>query len=126
MTADPLARVFGPVDVDDIATRHDVTADRLRTLVSSHQEGMAELPGVENLVYEWRSQFDLSVRHQSDRCYVVDAPAWAWAEFATALDASEEEMAALQEVHRHAVLAHDHTDLPAGSDANPMVLLRES
>ena len=126
MTADPLPPVFGPVDVDEIATRHDVTADRLRTLVSSHQDQMAELPGVENLVYEWRSQFDLPVRHQSDQCYVVDAPPWAWAEFATALDAREDEMAALQEVHRHAVLGHEDAELPADADANPMVLLRES
>ena len=124
MSSDAVSAAFENVDVEAVASEHSVGPERLASLVAAHQEGMAKLPGVENLVYEWRKQFDATVIARTQREYLVDAPEWAWEEFADGLDADADEMAALAAVHERAVAAH--ADTPADvEDATPMVLVRE-
>lgn len=101
-TAEDVPAVFEDGLVTAVADDHDVPRDRLTSLLADHQSGVADLPGVENLVYEWRRQFDATVVDSTETAYYVAAPPWVWEEFAESLDATEAEAGALADVHaRH-------------------------
>lgn len=125
MTATGPPAPFTPESIDDVATERDVDAGRLAELVADHQALMRRLPGVENLLYEWRKQFDATVLERSDRWYVVDAPAWVWDEFASSLSATDAALDALAVVHARTAAELATESTPDLSDATPIVLVRE-
>lgn len=74
--------------------------DALATLVARHQQSVRDLPGVEDIVYEWRNHFHRDpLVHREPGVYVLALPAHVWDEFADALDASEAELDVLVAVH---------------------------
>lgn len=98
------------------AADHDVDRGELAELVGRHQSAAATLPGIEDLVYEWRKQYDDAVVERTPGWYYLCVPEWVWGEFADHLDAGERDLAALVEVHRRTVVARTgaNTDPPDG------------
>lgn len=86
--------------VETVAGRHDVTAEELRDLLRRHQRQARDNPGVEDLVYEWRSQFrGQPVVHRTVDAYYLRLRDHVWDEFADALDIPETELRAVLDVH---------------------------
>jgi hypothetical protein len=120
-TRDPLA-AFDPATVERVAAAHDLPADRLRDRLAAHQRSVRALPGVDDIVYEWRRSFpgDPVVERRPD-AYLLVVAAPVWAEFADALDFDEATRDAVRAVHRETVAAVVEGSLP---DGDPVVLTR--
>jgi len=58
MTDSDLLRPFDDDVIRAIASENDVEEELLRDALETHQQTMRDTPGVEDLVYEWRKQFD--------------------------------------------------------------------
>ena len=96
---DPLA-VFGDKHIEAVAGEFDVEPDRLCTLTRRHQESVRDLPGVEDIVYEWRNQFHQDpLVHRDTEAYVLALRDHVWAEFADHLDLRDAHLAALRALH---------------------------
>lgn len=115
--ADSLGATDAPSEVVD--------ERRLRQLVADHQQSVRDLPGVENIVYEWRRSFAVNpVVLRTDSAYFLVVEPWVWAEFAAALSLSPAEVDALRAVHdrqfRRSVAAErDRTELDDTDDTTP-------
>jgi hypothetical protein len=111
---DPLAAFDGTV-VETVARQHDIDEQRLRALVRRHQQSVRDLPGVDDIVYEWRRMFptDPLVERRRDR-YVLAPPAHVWAEFGDSLGLDDDEQAAVVAVHTRQ--ANNAVDGDAGED----------
>ncbi|WP_459193941.1 hypothetical protein [Halosimplex sp. J119] len=110
MTRDELA-AFDDDVIGAAADAHDVTAERLAELVRTHQSNVRELPGVEDIVYEWRNYFhqDPLVGRTQDAYYLA-LPDHVWEEFIADMDIEDPERAAL-------LAAHDRQARAAPSEA---------
>ncbi|MEF8814454.1 MAG: hypothetical protein V5A55_11635 [Halovenus sp.] len=96
---DPLAG-FDPETIQAVAEDHDVDPERLETIARDHQNGVRSLPGVEDIVYEWRTQFhEDPLLSRSDRAYVLALRDHVWDEFVESLALSEAEVTALRALH---------------------------
>ncbi|WP_247009183.1 hypothetical protein [Halorientalis litorea] len=97
------ADLLAPFDdeaIERVAGKHDVTADELRELLRRHQRQARENPGVEDIVYEWRSQFHGDpLLHRTEEAYYLRLRDHVWDEFADALDIPETALFALLDVH---------------------------
>jgi hypothetical protein len=122
--ASNLPAVFDPDVVAEVANVEGVPRERLASLLADHQSGVRELPGVENLVYEWRRQFDATVLETTEAAYYVAAPPWVWDEFAESLDASAVEATAIASAHAEQVREYTGEDNDADDHAL-VVLARE-
>jgi hypothetical protein len=120
-TRDPLA-AFDPATVERVAAAHDLSADRLRDSLAAHQRSVRDLPGVDDIVYEWRRAFpgDPVVERRPD-AYLLVVAALVWGEFADALGLDETTREAVRAVHRETVAAAADGPLP---DGDPVVLTR--
>ena len=77
-----------------------VGADRLAALAREHQAGIRELPGVDDIVYEWRRGLPWDpVLFRSPEVYVLALPDRVWAEFLGELGTGNPEADALRELH---------------------------
>lgn len=97
-----------PFDADvlaETAEAHDVGESELAAAVARHQESVAALPGVENLAYEWRKQYESALLERTEDAYYLAVPEWVWSEFGDALDLGDVMLHAIIEVHRRTVLA---------------------
>jgi hypothetical protein len=116
-------RAFDPATVDRVATDHGVDPDRLADLLAAHQRLVHETPGtggVAGLVYEWRRAFGRDpVLRRTETAFHLAVEPHVWREYAAALDADEDETAAVRAVHAAAV-ARESND-----DRDPMVIWRE-
>ena len=121
-SGDPLAP-FDDEILETVAAEYGVDVGRLRRVVRRHQELVARLPGVEDVVYEWRKQFpsDPVVERRPD-AYYLSVAASVWPEYVAALELEESDAQALQAVHGRQ-LAATVGDEPTG-DRGPMVLAR--
>jgi hypothetical protein len=95
----PLA-AFDDATFDRVSEETGVPADRLRRLARRHQKGVRELPGVEDIVYEWRNHFHMDpMVERREELYVLALPAHVWEEFEDGLDCSSAAFDALKAVH---------------------------
>lgn len=123
MTRDPLApfddRVFAAV-----AEEHGVSPSEVRDLTRRHQALVRRLPGVDDIVYEWRRGFpnDPVVERRPD-AYFLSVADTVWPEYARALALDDREETLLRAVHRRQ-LAESVGGAPTG-DRGAMVLTRE-
>jgi hypothetical protein len=117
---DPLAP-FDEALFDVVGTDANVDAVRVRTLAVRHQRSMADLPGVENLLYEWRRNHGGAELGRTDEAYFAAAPATVWDEFATSLGATDAERQALVSLHERQV--QRTLDVTAASDGTTYVVL---
>ena len=123
MTRDPLAS-FDDGVFAAVARTHDVPDAALRDLVRRHQELVRRLPGVDDIVYEWRTAFpDDPVIERRPDVYYLSVAGTVWPEYAASLGLDDRETAALRAVHRRQLDA-SVGDRPTG-DRGAMVLTRE-
>lgn len=96
-----------------------VGADRLAALAREHQAGVRELPGVDDIVYEWRHQFPRDpLLLRSPKVYVLALPDRVWAEFLDRLNPDDPAADALLELHdRQARRTLARADRPDATDA---------
>lgn len=122
-TRDPLA-AFDDDIIDRVADRFELSSDELRDLVVRHQQQARTNPGVEDLVYEWRTQFHESpLLHQTPAAYYLRLREHVWDQFADALDISEVHLDALFDVHEEQARAVTGAEIKDGERL--MVLTRE-
>lgn len=122
----PLA-AFDDEVVEAVASEEGVDADELAALVARHQESVRELPGVTDLVYEWRKYlpYDPLVARTDEAFHLVVLPA-VWEEFERG-GFSAAEVGLLRAVHdRQARLdaRGRGDDESVYDDAAPIVLTR--
>ena len=123
VTRDPLAPFEDRV-IAAVAEEYDVSTATLRALVRRHQELVRRLPGVDDIVYEWRRSFpnDPVVERRPD-VYFLSVPATVWPEYVSALALDDNEAALLCAVHE-AQFEASVGGMPSG-DRNAMVLTRD-
>jgi len=96
---DPLA-AFDDDTIETVAASADLAESRLRTVAREHQEGVRDLPGVDDIVYEWRNQFHLDpLLHRESDVYVLALRGHVWDEFGDRLDLDDAELDALRALH---------------------------
>lgn len=100
---DPLA-AFDDEIIERVAGQSELSADELRELVARHQQQARDNPGVDDLVYEWRTQFHESpLVHQTPEAYYLRLRDHLWDQFADTLDIPEVDLYALLDVHEQQV-----------------------
>ena len=100
MTERDALGVFDAGLVTEVAGDHDIDSDRLSTLARTHQSNVRDLPGVDDIVYEWRTQFHQDpLLARTNAAYYLALPDHVWDEFAEDIGASEAERAALVDLH---------------------------
>lgn len=107
-----------------VADERGVEADDLGALVDRHQRSVRSLPGVDELVYEWRKQFDGAVLERTQAAYYLSVPDWVWSEFGESLDASADATDALAAVHSRTVERRDGLPDDPGENRTFVVLDR--
>lgn len=120
---DPLA-VFEDHVIGDVATESGADPAVLRDRVRHHQVSMRELPGIEDLVYEWRNLFHRDpLVERTDAAYVLVVREHVWEEFGDRLELTADELEQLRAVHaRQAREYAENTDRL--DDDEPIVLTR--
>jgi len=120
---DPLA-VFDDDVIEATTDDADVDEATLRAVACAHQEGVRDLPGVDDIVYEWRNQFHMDpLVHRSPEVYVLALQDHVWTEFADSLDLDDPSRKALKSLHdRQAQALVDATGRLDSDDA--LVLTR--
>jgi hypothetical protein len=125
---DPLAP-FDDAVFEEVAERASGDPTALRALARRHQKTVRNLPGVDNLVYEWRKflPYDPVVARTEAAFYCVVLPE-VWGDFADALDLADADFERLLAVHdrqarRAAETRGEPTEVFDG--ATPIVLTRE-
>ena len=122
VTRDPLA-AFDDDVLEAVAGEHDLSVESLRDLLVRHQELVRELPGVEDIVYEWRRTLPrnpLVERREAAYYLVVDDTVWT--EYRDALDAESGDFEALRAVHDRQLR---RVATPPDDDRAAIVLTRE-
>lgn len=107
------ASLFDRSHIDATARDHDVDVSALSAVAADHQANVESLPGVENLVYEWRKQYQSPLIARTRRAYYLAVPKWVWDEFGDALGTRSALLDALAELHRRTVVER------TGADATP-------
>lgn len=112
MTDDLLAP-FDLAVIRTTAQHNDVEEGELRDALASHQRTMRETPGVEDLVYEWRKQYDDPVLVRTPDLFVLALPPTVWEQYADHLEFEDETLAAVTAVHQEQTIRTDAVDFSA-------------
>lgn len=122
---EPLA-LFDDELLAAVAAEFDLDPAALRSAAERHQQQMRDLPGVDELVYEWRKTLPrdpLVARH--DDAYLLVVHPDVWPQFVDALELSEAELAALRAIHTRVLSAEaDAADIP-DDERDAMIVVRE-
>jgi len=97
------AERLSPFDDDvvrSVGAASNVGIQRLEEAVADHQRTMQENPGVEDLVYEWRKQYDNPVIHRTESVFILAVPPTVWEEYGRYLDFTDELLGAVTAVHQ--------------------------
>ena len=119
---DPLA----PFDEDVIravAGANDVAFEPLEATVADHQRTMRDTPGVEDLVYEWRNQYEDPVLLREPDVFIVGIPPTVWDEYGRYLDLEDDMLRALAAVHQEQTLRSDGVDLSGLPDGYATIVV---
>jgi hypothetical protein len=99
MGREPLS-VFDDDVIATVAEQSVIDADRLRTISEAHQSAVRDLPGVDDIVYEWRNQFHLDpLVSRTEAVYVLAVREHVWQEFADNHGLTDAERDALVRLH---------------------------
>jgi hypothetical protein len=100
MSRDPLA-AFDESLLAAVAGEFDVSVATLEALVRRHQQLVRRLPGVDDIVYEWRKGFPNDpVVERRPEAYYLSVAETVWPEYVAALSLSDREADILRTVHR--------------------------
>ncbi len=126
MTEETLLAPFDLAVIRTTAQRNDVEEGVLRDALASHQRAMRENPGVEDLVYEWRKQYDDPVLARTPERFVLALPPTVWEQYGDHLELDSDVFAALTAVHQEQTVrtaAVDFSAIPDGHTA--LIVARE-
>jgi hypothetical protein len=99
MSRGPLA-AFDDGIIGTVSEEYDIDEHALRAIATAHQEGIRDLPGVDDIVYEWRNQFHQDpLVHRTETVYVLAVQSHVWDEFGDSLDVTDAELTALRALH---------------------------
>jgi len=122
MTDETLLAPFDLAVIRTTAQHNDVEEAALREALAEHQQTMRENPGVEDLVYEWRKQYDDPVLLRTPELFVLALPPTGWEEYGDYRQLEDELLAAVAAVHQEQTVRTDAVD-PAAIPAGHAVLL---
>ena len=111
MVDSDLLAAFDDEVIRAVAAENDVERDLLVDALRDHQRTMRDNPGVENLVYEWRKQYDDPVLARTDSVFVVSVPPTVWEQFGESLDIETQTLRAVTAAHQEQTLRLDHVSL---------------
>ena len=106
-----------------VADANDVALEPLETAVADHQRTMRDTPGVEDLVYEWRKQYDDPVLFRDQSIFIVAVPPTVWEEYGSYLDLEDDVLRALAAVHQEQTLRTDDVDLSGFPEGHATVVV---
>ncbi|MFC7028025.1 hypothetical protein ACFQJ5_11215 [Halomicroarcula sp. GCM10025324] len=125
MVDSDLLAAFDDEVIRAVAAENDVERDLLVDALRDHQRTMRDNPGVENLVYEWRKQFQDPVLDRTPDRYVVAVKPSVWEEFGSFLELSDEMLGAVVAVHQEQVLRSlSEEALTSAPELVPLVVAR--
>ncbi|MDS0258655.1 hypothetical protein NDI56_04415 [Haloarcula sp. S1CR25-12] len=113
MTDDTLLAPFDDDVFRQVAAANDIDFEALQNAVADHQRTMRENPGVEDLVYEWRKQYDDPVLVRTPDLFVVAVTPTVWEEYGEYLDFEPDRLAAVSAVHQEQTIRTDAVDVSA-------------
>lgn len=121
---DPLA-VFEDDVVSETVEETGVDPDRLRGVARSHQLTVRDLPGVEDIVYEWRRSLPKNpLVERRPEAYYLAVDATIWGEYGDALSLSSDDFDALRTLHENQLAATLGADAVPDDGRLPLVLTR--
>ena len=104
MTDTELLRPFDADVIRTVAKANDIEIEPLRETLADHQRTMQQNPGVENLVYEWRKQYDDPVLARTDTVFIVAVLPTVWEEYGDYLDIDPPLLRAVTAAHQEQTL----------------------
>ena len=107
MTDDDLLAPFDLAVIRTTAQHNDIEEGALRDALADHQRTMRANPGVEDLVYEWRRQYDDPVLVRTPDVFVLALPPTVWEEYADYLEFEAETLGAVTAVHQEQTIRTD-------------------
>jgi len=126
MTDTELLRPFDDDVIRAVAKANDIETEPLREALADHQRTMQQNPGVENLVYEWRKQYDDPVIARTAAVFIVAVPPTVWEEYGDYLELETEMLRALAAVHGEQTVRHADATLAGMADGHaPIVVGRQ-
>lgn len=126
MTDDDLLAPFDLAVIRTTAQHNDVEEGVLRDALAAHQRTMRENPGVEDLVYEWRKQYDDPVLVRTPDVFVLALPPTVWEQYGDYLDFEDDVLPAVAAVHAEQTLRSDTVSASElASDRAPLLVARE-
>jgi hypothetical protein len=123
MTDTSLLAPFDADVIQAVANANDVDPDPLREALTAHQRTMRENPGVEDVVYEWRKQYDDPVLARTDSEYVLGLPPTVWEEYGEYLDLDEPILRAVTAVHQEQTLRTEDISLAGLTDGYTILIV---
>lgn len=103
----------------------NVGTERLRDVAQSHQQMVRELPGVEDIVYEWRRALPKNpLLERRTEVYYLAVDATIWGEYGDALSLSETDFDALRTLHENQLAAALGPESVPDDGRLPLVLVR--
>jgi len=111
MTDEDLLAPFDLAVIRTTAQHNDVEESALRDALASHQRTMRANPGVEDLVYEWRKQYDDPVLVRTPDVFILALPPTVWEEYADYLEFEDETLGAVTAVHQEQTIRTDAVEL---------------
>ncbi|MBX0303152.1 hypothetical protein [Haloarcula salinisoli] len=126
MTDDELLAPFDLAVIRTTAQRNDVEEGVLRDALAAHQRTMRENPGVEDVVYEWRKQYDDPVLVRTPDVFILALPPTVWEEYANYLEFEDGVLPAVAAVHAEQTVRTDAVSASSlVSDRAPLLVARE-
>lgn len=111
MTDTDLLAPFDEELLRGVAGENDIELDALRDALADHQRAMRDTPGVEDLVYEWRKQYDDPVLSRTDSVFVVSVPPTVWEQYGEYLDIETPVLRAVIAAHQEQTLRMERVSL---------------
>jgi len=118
--------VLDPFDVAVIRTAardNDIEEPALREALADHQRTMRENPGVEDLVYEWRKQYDDPVLSRTDEMFILAVPSTVWEEYGDYLEMERPLLQAVVAVHQEQTIRSEEVDPEGLADAETVIVV---
>jgi len=124
MTDDRLLAPFDDAVLRQVAAANDTELEALESALASHQRTMRENPGVEDLVYEWRNQYDDPVLVRTPELFILALPPTVWEQYADHLDFEDETLAAVTAVHQEQTVRTEAVEFSAIPEGHVALIVR--
>jgi len=123
MQDDELLAPFDVAVIRTAARDNDIEEPALREALADHQRTMRENPGVEDLVYEWRKQYDDPVLSRTDEMFILAVPSTVWEEYGDYLEMERPLLQAVVAVHQEQTIRSEEVDPEGLADAETVIVV---